>query len=334
MIHIMSLEKGGYKVVNLIPRENIDLERSILEKNGCTLVQGSGRTTKEVIESAKDAYAVIASEQPFTREVFETLNNLRMVSIIGVGFDTVDIKAATDNGVLVTHVPDLITDQVADHAVALILSLIRRIPQADKMVKSGIWESRMNKWAKPVPRIRGLTAGIIGFGRTGRATAQRLRAFGFNIIAYDPFVKPETVSDVDMKNSLTELLKQSDIVSIHVALSADTKHLIGERELRAMKKTAFLVNVSRGPIIDEPMLCRALSEGWIAGAALDVLEVEPPKPENPILKLENVILTPHIAYYSDESVIEQRKRTVEEIIRHIKGLPPLHAVNPEVKLRK
>ena len=323
-------KSAKYKVVNLIPREELGIEHEILEKIGCEVIQGSGKTSEDIIRTAGEADAIIGSGQPITREVFESLKKLRMIALIGVGFDTVDVKAATDNGVLITHVPDILTDPVADHTVALILSLIRRIPQADKMVKKGMWESVMPKWAGYVPRLRGLTAGIIGFGRTGRAVATRLIAFGLNVIAYDPYIKPEERQGAKFVETLEELLKQSDIVSLHVFLSQSTKHLFNEEAFRKMKKTAFLVNTSRGAVIDEKALYQALAERWIAGAALDVMEDEPPKRDNPLLGLENLILTPHVAYYTYESVLEQRKRTAEEVTRALQGLHPLHPVNPEV----
>ena len=325
----MSIEMK-YKVVNLMPRDNLELERAILKKVGCEVIQGSGNTSKEIIETAKGANALIGSGQPIIREVLEALPKLRIVALIGVGFDKVDIKAATDNKVLVTHVPDIITDQVVNHTLALILSLIRRIPQGDKRVKAGIWESDMSRWAKPVPRLRGLTAGIVGFGRTGKTIGQRLKTFGLDIVVYDPYVRSETRPEVRFVSTLRELLKQSDIVTIHIFLSDETTHLIGEEELQVMKKTAFLVNTSRGPVVDEKALCQALTQGWIAGAALDVMETEPPREDNPLLRLENIIVTPHVAYYSDESVLEQRRRTAEEVSRALQGLPPLHPVNPEV----
>lgn len=319
-----------FKVVNLNVRDDLNVERKILEEIGCEVTQGSGKTSEDIIRTARDADALIGGGQPITRAVFDALDRLRIVSLIGVGFDTVDVVAATEKGVLVTHVPDLITEIVADHAIALILSLIRRVSQGDRMVKANAWQSIMPKWAKPVPRLRGLTVGIVGLGRTGRNAASKLKAFGVEVIAYDPYVKADNSGGVRLVQNLAELLKQSDVVSIHVFLSSETKHMIGKRELQSMKRGAFLVNTSRGAAIDEGALYEALTQGWIAAAALDVMEKEPPDQNNPLLKLNNIIITPHVAYYSDESLIDQRKRTGEEIARALRGLPPLHPVNPEV----
>lgn len=325
----MRKDECSYKVVVLQPRESLEIERSILGQLGCTVIQGKGATPQEIIETAGDADALIASNHPISKEVILALSKLKIVALIGVGFDTVDVKAARERGVVVTHVPDLISEVVADHTVALVLSLLRRIPQGDRMVRQNAWQSDMSKWAKPVPRLRGLTAGIIGFGRTGRDVASRLAGFGVKIITYDPYLGGAPPANVTVFDSLEELLGAADIISIHVPLSKETTNLIREEHFRLMKKTAFVVNTSRGPVIDEDALTKALCEGWIAGAALDVMKDEPPRCDNRLLTLDNVIITPHIAYYSDESVVEQRKRTATEVARMVQGLPPLFPV--EVK---
>ena len=321
-----------FKVVNLIERDDTTLERSRIEKSGYIYIDSPvpKNTSAKIIETAIDADALIDGGQLITQEVIEKLTKLKIVSLIGVGFDEVDVKAATKNGVLVTHNPDIITDQVADHSVALILSLNRMVPKANEMVKNGIWETRMQMWAKPVQRLKGSTAGIIGFGRTGKAVALRLKSFGINILAYDPYVKPDPKMEVTYTNTIEELLEKSDIVAIHTFFTEENRHMINEEKLKKMKKNAYIVNTSRGALIDEKALYKALVNGWISGAALDVFEQEPPNPHNPLFKLDNFIATPHCAYYSDESVIDQRLRTVEEVIRALSGNPPLHAVNPEV----
>lgn len=322
----MNTQGYKHKVVVLQPRESLEIERSVLDEFDCAVIQGKGDTPEDIIQTAKEADALIASHHPINRKVVTALNKLKIIALIGVGFDTVDVESANARGIVVTHVPDLISEVVADHAVALILSLIRRIPQADRMVKNGIWETDFSKWAKPVPRLRGLTAGIIGFGRTGREVASRLVSFGFSIIAYDPCVKESPQVNATMCGNMEDLLTRADVISIHVPLSNETRDLIKEEHFRLMKETAFIVNTSRGAVINEDALIKALGQGWIAGAALDVMKDEPPKSDNPLLKLCNVIITPHIAYYSDESVIEQRKRTATEVARVIRGLPPLFPV--------
>ncbi len=313
-----------YLVVNMIPREDLNIERSILEELGYRVEQGSGDSVEELIQNAREAHAIIGSHQPYARKVFEELKNLKILALIGVGHDSVDLKAAEDHGVRVTNIPDLITDPVADHTLALILAIIRQIPQGFDQVKRGVWESRMWKWAANVPKLSSLTSGIIGFGRTGQAVAKRLKAFGTKIMAFDPYLKQVDDPDVTLVSSVKELLPKVDILCMHAYLSKETHNMIGEAELKSMKRSAFLINASRGALIDEKALYLALSQGWIAGAALDVMEPEPPSDENPLLKSDRVIITPHVAFYSQESLIEQRKRTVEEVTRALQGLPALH----------
>ncbi len=311
-------------IINMIPREDLAIERTILEKYGYRVEQGSGDSVEELIQNARNAHGLIGSHQPYTREVFEELKLLKIVALIGVGHDTVDLQAADDHGVRVTNVPDLITDPVADHAVGLVLALIRQIPQGFDMVKRGVWESRMWKWAPNVSKLSSLTAGIVGFGRTGQAVAKRLRAFGTRIMAFDPYVKHVAEPDITLVSSLKDLLPRVDILCLHAFLSEETRNMIGEAELKSMKRTAILVNASRGALVNEVALHAALHQGWIAGAALDVLEPEPPSSDNPLLKSDRVIITPHVAFYSQESLIEQRKRTAEEVVRALRGLPALH----------
>lgn len=318
--------QSSYLVVNMIPRENLDIERSILGKHGYRVEQGSGNSEDDLLQSARGAHALIGSHQPYTRAVLERLKGLKIIALIGVGHDTIDLNAAEDCGIRVTNVPDLITDPVADHTVALALSLIRQIPQGFDQVKNGIWESQMWKWAPNVPKLSSLTAGIIGFGRTGRAVAKRLKAFGTTIMAFDPYLNHVDDPEVALVGSVRELLPKADIVCLHAFLSSETLNMIGEAELRSMKKTAFIVNASRGALINEKALFTALSQGWIAGAALDVLEPEPPLKDNPLLTSDRVIITPHVAFYSQESLLEQRKRTAEEVARALQGLPALHAL--------
>lgn len=313
-----------YLVINMIPREDLTIERTILEKYRYRVEQGSGNSVDELIQNAQKAHALIGSHQPYTRKVFEELKLLKIVALIGVGHDTVDLQAADDHGVRVTNVPDLITDPVADHTVGLVLALIRQIPQGFDMVKRGVWESQMWKWAPNVSKLSSLIAGIVGFGRTGQAVAKRLKAFGTRIIAFDPYVRQVAEPDVTLVGGLKDLLPRVDILCVHAFLSTETHNMIGEAELKSMKRTAILVNASRGALVNEAALHAALHHGWIAGAALDVLEPEPPSNDNPLLKSDRVIITPHVAFYSQESLIEQRKRTAEEVARALQGLPALH----------
>ncbi|MEM2875960.1 MAG: C-terminal binding protein, partial [Candidatus Bathyarchaeia archaeon] len=239
----------------------------------------------------------------------------------------IDVKAATEKGIFVANVI-YDTCDVADHTVALILSLLRKIPQARESVKSGVWDWKV---LQPITRLRGKTVGIIGFGRIGREVAKRIRAFETNIVAYDPYIP----SDVFEKNfakkvDLESIFEQSDVVTIHVTLTDETRHMVRKEYLQKMKKTAILVNASRGAVIDEEALYTALKEGWISGAALDVMEKEPPRRDNPLLNLDNVIITPHMAWYSIDSLTEIQTKAAEEVARALNGQIPVNLVNREV----
>ena len=260
------------------------------------------------------------------------LKNCGAILRTGSGTDNVDDKTATEKGIVVVNTPHVIADQVADHAISLLFSLVRQVTRHDRLIRSGIWDS----WqAMPTaPRFRGATLGLVAFGRIPRLVAKKLCGFEMLYQAYDPFVDGEVLEAHGVKGvALDELLKTSDYVSLHCPLSEKTYHLIGERELRLMQPTALLVNTARGAVIDELALIRALEEGWIAGAALDVMDSEPPNADNPLLEMENVVLTPHIAGYSDTYPQEYAEASVEAIIDLADGQWPRFVVNPKVTPR-
>jgi D-3-phosphoglycerate dehydrogenase / 2-oxoglutarate reductase len=287
------------------------------------------RQEDEIIERARDADALIVSSSPITRRVMSALKQLKVVVRTGVGYDVIDVPAATDLGIVAVNIPDLWTREVANHALALLLAWNRRIPTLYNEVKAGVWQSQA---ADPVGALHGETVGIVGFGNIGRAFARRVAALETHVIAYDPYVDDAQFAALGVERvfSLGELAARSDYVSVHCLLNAETRHLINEAFLRQMKPTACLINTSRGPVVDEQALIRALQEQWIAGAALDVQEHEPPAPDNPLSRLENVILTPHAAYYSTAAVAQVPRRCGEEVARVLTGQRPLHVVNPEV----
>ena len=245
-----------------------------------------------------------------------------------MGVDVIDVEAATELGIAVVCVPDLWIREVANHAMALLLACNRRLLLLDSAVRSGDWLPII---PPPVGSIHGETLGIVGLGRIGRALASRATAFELRVIAYDPFLPPDAFEQAGVEAvSFDELLRRSDYVSVHSPKPEDTTHLFDEGALRRMKPTAYLVNTSRGPIVDQAALARALREGWIAGAALDVLRSEPPPSDEPLLKMDNVILTPHTSYYSDAAVRELPVRCGQEVARVLTGRMPLNLFNPEV----
>jgi D-3-phosphoglycerate dehydrogenase len=255
----------------------------------------------------------------------EHLPNCKVVSRYGVGVDSVDLKAATDLGIIVANVPDYCIEEVADQTIALILTLVRKTAFFDQKVKSNQWDFRQGA---PIHRTKGKTLGLIGSGKIGLEVARRISPFGVRVMAFDPYI-PKAAQGIELTD-LDTVLKESDFISVHCPLNESTRHLIGEKEFQKMAKKPILVNTSRGPIVDEKALIQALAEGRVSGAALDVLEKEPPDPQSPLLKMENVILSPHVGFYSVESISELKRRTAENVSAVLLGKFPKSVVNREV----
>lgn len=296
-------------------------------------------TEDEIIAAAQDADAVIgtATFQPFTRRVMEHLARCRFIISMGTGFETLDVEAATDHGILAANVPDFCFEEVSDHAMALILACTRRTVQLDRLVHEGKWKEeaapdiQQAVWPK-MSRLKGQMLGLVGFGRIAQALVPKARGFGMMIISHDPYVPPDVFESMDVETvELDELLAQADIVSLHIPLTRETEHLIGLEQLRKMKPTAYLVNTARGSIVDQSALYTALSEDHIAGAALDVTDPAPISPDDSLLGLDNVIITPHSAGISPLSLSELMRRPGEEIIKVLRGQWPAGLLNPEAK---
>jgi D-3-phosphoglycerate dehydrogenase len=255
----------------------------------------------------------------------ERLPNCKVVSRYGVGVDPVDLKAATDLGIIVANVPDYCMDEVSNQTIAMILTLIRKTAFFDRKVRSNQWDFHLGV---PIYRIHGKTLGLIGCGKIGLEVAKKISNFGVKVISFDPYLQkaPEGIELTD----LDTLLRESDFISIHCPLSDSTRHLMGERAFKKMEKKPILINTSRGPIIDEKALIEALEDGRLSGAGLDVLEKEPPDSKNPLLKMENVILSPHVGFYSVESISELKRRTAENVSAVLLGKWPKSVVNREV----
>jgi D-3-phosphoglycerate dehydrogenase len=282
-----------------------------------------------MIERMRDADALVVSFSPVTRALMSALEGLKTVVRTGVGYDVIDVPAATELGVIVVNIPDVWVREVANHALALLLAWNRKIIELDAQVRAGVW-------AGGVPGARtgslhGETAGIVGLGNIGSAFARRVAALEMNVIACDPYVDAGRFAALGVERvSLEALAERSDYVSVHTLLNAETRHLIGEKFFRRMKPTAILINTSRGPVVDEAALARALEEKRLAGAALDVWEEEPVRRDHPLLAMDNVIATPHAAYFSSPAVAAVPRRCGEEIARVLSGQRPLNVVNPEV----
>jgi len=306
-----------------------------VEKTFCT-------TEDELISACSEADAVIAvgiritPGYVFSPRVIENLNKCRLIALTSIGYDNVDIAAATEKAVCVANVPYYCLEEVSDHAMALILACARRFYQLLPDIKSGKWSTQADYLSalKPLHRLSGQTLGLIGFGNIARTLVPKAKAFGFRIIAYAPHVPRILFKTFEVESvELDQLLKESDFVSMHTALTPETKHMMGLGQFKRMKPTAYFINTARGELVDEKALYTALSEGLIAGAGLDVLEAEPPSRDNPLLKLDNVLITGHFAYYSEESREELFMWPWEEVARVLQGEWPQGLVNPQVKER-
>ncbi len=316
----------------------IEIDKDTLIKLGVEYVERPSPTEDDVISIAQDADALIARGEPCTRKVISNLNLCRLIVTPKVGYENIDVKAATEFGICVANIPGLSVDEVSDHTMALLLACSRKILRLDKMVREGKWSvfhgREMQEIWRGISLIRGLTLGLIGFGAISRAVVPKAKAFGLKVLAYDPFVPTSFMEQIGVEATpLDLLLKTSDFISIHTPLTSGTRNMLGVEQLKLMKKTAFIINTSRGAVIDESALYDALIRGDIAGAGLDVLATEPVKLNNPLLRLDNVILTGHSGHYSDQVWDEQARRPAEEVIRIMDGQWPQGWVNPEVKAK-
>jgi D-3-phosphoglycerate dehydrogenase len=290
-------------------------------------------TEEGFIEAARDADAVYAKGMRFTRRMIEALERCRVIALGTVGVDYVDVAAATEKGIPVTNCPDTFIEEVADHAMMLLLAAHRRALEQDRMVREGRWAEGRPQLLR-IPRLMGQTLGFIGFGRVARATARRAAPFGLRMLAFDPYVEELLMTPYGVQPaSLPELLAQSDFVSMHLPDTPQTKGFLQEKHFRQMKRNATFVNTGRGPTVVESALIRALQEGWIAGAGLDVFEVEPTRPDNPLHKMTNVILSPHNASASARFDPARKRRVGQELALVLTGRWPMSCVNPAVLQR-
>jgi D-3-phosphoglycerate dehydrogenase / 2-oxoglutarate reductase len=305
---------------------DLDQERAMFADAGHELrYEGNATTPEEVAVAVREADGVLNCYTPIPPDVTRSLDRCRIIARYGIGLDTIDLAAATEAGIIVTNVPDYCIDEVSDHALALILALGRGVVRLDRRVHEGAW-SPMD--AAPLHRLRGRTLGLVGFGRIARTLAAKASAVGFRIVAFDPFVSREEIESTGAGPcDLETLLSGSDVVSLHAPLTSDTHHLIGDEELAALPQGALLVNTSRGPLVDLAALRDSLSSGHLGGAALDVLESEPPAPDDPLLSRPEVIVTPHAAFYSVESMAELQRKAAEQVLEALAGRVPPYAVN-------
>ncbi|MEM3818867.1 MAG: C-terminal binding protein [Nitrososphaerota archaeon] len=305
---------------------SIDPEREVL-LSIADLFKYDCISEEDVIRCAWDADGIIVDYAPITRRVIENLPRLKVVSRYGIGVDNVDVQAATEKGIVVTNVVYDVSS-IAEHTLALLLACWRKLTQADMNVRRGVWSYRS---LMPIRLLKSSTVGIVGLGRIGREVAKRLKFFNTRIIAYDPYVEEKVFYELGIeKVELDYLLRESDAILIHTPLTRETYHLINEEKLRLMKPTAILVNTARGPVVDCEALYKALREGWIASVALDVVEGEPLKLGDKLLSLGNLLITPHMAWYSEETIYEIQRKAALNVLKVLMGETPESIVNPEV----
>jgi len=306
-------------------------EGTILAAGGA-LRFGTASDQAERLRMTEPAEVIIVSSAPMTREFLSALPRLKGIVRLGIGVDTVDLQAATDLGIVVANVLDFCQDEVSEHALGLMLAVARKIVLADRMTRSGGWVAGVQESMLPMRRLKGQTLGLIGFGRIARSMAMRARAFGLEIIASDPYVSPETAEALGVRLlPLADLLPRADIISLHVPLTPETRHLIDREAFSLMRPGTILINASRGAVVDEAALEKALAEGRLAGAGLDVLEQEPIKLPHPLLDFDNVVVTCHYASCSLEAYAEMRRAVSDQAAQILRGDFPKYLVNVQVK---
>lgn len=308
---------------------DLAIERKVLTDYDVEFIPSHGVDSPESRAVIRRADVLLIALQKVTAEVMDAMPDCRMISRLGVGIDNIDIPAATARGIWVANVPDYGVDEVATHAIALVLAQLRGLPTLITDTRAGVWKASA---VHPIQRLTDLTLGVVGFGRIGRAAGSKGAGLGMRVIAYDPFLSDEQIRAASAQPvSLDVLLGESDFITLHLPLDPTTRHIINSRTLSLMKPTAYLVNTARGGLIDEAALLEAVRAGRIRGAALDVLSIEPPPADNDVLQAlqrhERIIVTPHIAWYSEQARMDMRQRAAEDIARVLRGERPRTPVN-------
>lgn len=291
-----------------------------------TLIEKTLLNEDDLIEQCYDADALMILREPVTERVVKALPKLKVIGRFGVGLDSIDVEACTQAGVQVTYVPDSNLDEVSTHAVAMMLALARRLKRYDTAVRAGRWQAMVE--GEGIIRPSHQTLGLIGFGQIGRMTARKAAAFGYKVVAYDPYMAPESIAATGVEAAtFEEVITQSDIVSLHVPATPETQNIISKDVLARMKKGAILINVSRGGLVDEGALADALKSAHLSGAGIDTLVQEPPRPDNPLLRVENLLLSPHAAHYSKQSYAEVRNKVFADVAAVLRNQTPKYGIN-------
>lgn len=308
--------------------KNLDQEKAILASVDAELLSYHCKTEDEVIQAAADCDALICQFAPITRRVIESLRRCKVIVRYAIGVDNIDLKAAEECGIIVCNVPDYSIDEVSNHVIALLLDCCKKLTYMAGQTKLGNTSYTM---IEPLSRMEGRTLGLMGFGRIARVVARKMSGFGLNIIAYDPMMDTAAAQQLNVSPvSFQELLAQSDYISIHCPLTQETHHLFDRQIFEQMKPTVIFINTARGAIVKEEDMVAFLREHEFAMAGIDVTETEPVPTDHPLLKLNNAVVTPHVAWYSVESVLSLQRKVAEEIAGVLSGQPPRHPVNHPV----
>jgi len=307
------------------PIGDLDDERAALGEIGVEVAAAVAPDAAALVSQLDGADVVVNRWGQFDQSIIRQLRRCRAVLQPGTGYDLIDVDAAIEYGIVVINLPTQCLDEVANHAIAFILALNRKLNEGHRHARSGQWKPGS---LLPMGPLVGETFGLLGLGNIARETGRRAQAFGLRVIAADPFVDPRVASDMNVElNTMDEVLSRSDYVSCHIPLNPRTFHILSDAQFRLMKPTAIFVNTARGRVVDEDALVRALREGWIAAAGLDVLEQEPPKIDNPLLFMDNVIVTPHLAGTSNATPPRQRRHVIESLVAYFQDRRPAGPVN-------
>jgi D-3-phosphoglycerate dehydrogenase len=305
---------------------NLNAATAIVSTIGAELKLAKSSSLEDILAVARDADAVLTTYAKITGDMIPQMTRCRIIARFGIGVDNVDIPVATSQGIVVTRVPDYCLDEVSDHAMALLLALIRKIPSSNARTQAGEWKMPA---VVPIHRLRGTVLGLVAFGQIPQLVAPKAKAFGMRVVTYDPYIPDEVLKRAGVDRvEFDELVRISDYISIHTPLMPATHHLFNADVFSRMKPGAYIVNTARGPIIDEAALAQALDQKKIAGAALDVMEKEPPG-SSPLFGRDNIIVTPHTSFYSEESLVDLQTKAAEEVVRVLTGQAPKNPVNPE-----
>ncbi len=303
---------------------SLDPAKAALKRVDPDLRMAKSSSADDILAVARDADAVLVTYAKLPGELLRQLTRCKVIGRFGLGVDNIDLPAAKEKGIVVTYVPDYCLQEVSDHAMALLLALARKIPLSDRLVQAGRWEMPA---VVPLHRLEGQVLGLIGLGNIPRKVVPKAQAFGLRVITHDPYVSPDVVKSLGVENvSFDELLVKSDFISVHAPLLPQTRGLLNAQAFAKMKKGVLIINTARGPLIDEPALVQALDSGQVGGAALDVLATEPPPQDFPLRGRDNVILSPHTAFYSVDALEELQTKCASDVARVLSGEPPVYPV--------